>query len=455
MGISIVDNFDYLGKKPLDGRRIKPTIADMLSIAEYDLPKGFKCFVVSEWKDYIFNPEWDDNGTTGKWRVWSGSGGDESDGKIKIDENDSNPDYISNKIDTATLEVDGGKIKVISIDGLVSTIDELNYIQGLDKNIMDYLSLVEKAMTFRGFLDDDAAIEAIAQGTPKPIEGDTYIVKSSASHGDQPTYFTWAEKKDTDPKEYEFVAWPVPSGGGSEVIEREDGVTEEFGDIKKGMSLKDMTTKQVIEKMFWKYYAPEIGISISPSTTIYEKNVDTVNSLTITAKVKKNSENITWVKFYVAGTEVHKDETEISSATKDVTYTYTTPISDTTTIKVECADKTGKTVDKSTTITWTEKGYYGFVANGIVVDEASIKTLQHTTLNTVKTATFNGITCNDSKVVYAYPQSRGNLTQIEDANGFKYLDSFNKESISVDGVTYNVYVMKDAMSVTNGVLKFT
>ena len=53
-----------------------------------------------------------------------------------------------------------------------------------------------------------------------------------------------------------------------------------------------------------------------------------------------------------------------------------------------------------------------------------------------------------------YPSNLGDLTSIKDANNFEVLNSFTKLSSKLNKLTYNIYVMTDTASLSNGTLIF-
>jgi hypothetical protein len=53
------------------------------------------------------------------------------------------------------------------------------------------------------------------------------------------------------------------------------------------------------------------------------------------------------------------------------------------------------------------------------------------------------------RVAYIYPKSFGELTSIKDANGFDYIDSYTLSTSIFNNVEYNVYVMKDQVTINN------
>jgi hypothetical protein len=89
--------------------------------------------------------------------------------------------------------------------------------------------------------------------------------------------------------------------------------------------------------------------------------------------------------------------------------------------------------------------YYGAVA-AAPVDKAGIVVLTKSVKNTkALTTTFN---LSNQKSCYAYPASFGDLTSIKDSNNFEYLGSYTKTTVTVDGVSYNVYTLTDPVTST-------
>ena len=53
------------------------------------------------------------------------------------------------------------------------------------------------------------------------------------------------------------------------------------------------------------------------------------------------------------------------------------------------------------------------------------------------------------RIVYIYPKSFGELTSIKDANGFDYINSYTLSTSIFNNVEYNVYIMKDRVTISN------
>ena len=250
------------------------------------------------------------------------------------------------------------------------------------------------------------------------------------------------------------IITPNLKGGGSgssEVFDRTDLTAVTVGGLNSGSSVKNKTTKEVLESILFPYQKPTVSFSISPNTTVYESGT-TVSSIKFTISATKKSDIIQYIKVYDGSTLL----TTITSGVANggtFTYTYSCNITSNTTLKVEVSDGTS-TVSATKNITFANKSYYGFVADGTTVNETVIKALQNNVLKTSKALNYTGINCTDSKIVYAYPQNQGLLSSILDGSGFDYIDSYDCTNITVDGVNYNVYVMIDPTTLDGFTQKF-
>ena len=69
--------------------------------------------------------------------------------------------------------------------------------------------------------------------------------------------------------------------------------------------------------------------------------------------------------------------------------------------------------------------------------------------NTSRNCTFTSIFLDDEKFVYMYPSSFGEIQSIKDANNFEYIDSYTKERIKYNGIDYLVYILTDAVTISD------
>ena len=243
----------------------------------------------------------------------------------------------------------------------------------------------------------------------------------------------------------------LKGGGSSDKFTRDDLTAVTVGGLNSGSSVKNKTTMEVLESILFPYQKPTVSFTISPSTTIYESGT-TVSSIIFTINVTKKSNDIQSIKVYDGSTLLTTITSGVASG-GTFTYTYSCNITSNTTLKVEVSDGTS-TVSATKNITFANKSYYGFVADGTTVNETVIKALQNNVLKTSKALNYTGINCTDSKIVYAYPQNQGLLNSILDGSGFDYIDSYDCTNITVDGVNYNVYVMIDPTTLDGFTQKF-
>ena len=230
--------------------------------------------------------------------------------------------------------------------------------------------------------------------------------------------------------------------GGSERFDRTDKTSTTVGGLPAGSSVKDKTTKEVLESILFPYQKPGVSFSINPSTSVYEVG-NSIPNITFSINATKHSNNIENIKVYVGGTLVTTITDKVANG-GTFSYTYNTAIVTNTTFKVEVSDGTN-TVSATKSVTFTNKSYFGFLADGVT--DAVVKALQNNNLKTTKALSYNGITATNSKIVYAYPKSFGALSSILDGSGFEYISSYTRTEVTIDGVDYYVYTLTDPVTV--------
>ena len=171
------------------------------------------------------------------------------------------------------------------------------------------------------------------------------------------------------------------------------------------------------------------------SKTVYEKNIETINSCKFTWSTSMIPKSISL--------------TDCTIETSDTSYTYNKTISDTKTFTLSVTDSKNNVRSSSITFTFVYPFYYGTFTNSLT--EADIKNeVKLVELKNNKTLT---LTYNDMKVFYAYPKAYGELKSIKDGNGFEYLNDFNKEEMNINSIPYYVYKIKNKASVSQ--IKYT
>lgn len=229
------------------------------------------------------------------------------------------------------------------------------------------------------------------------------------------------------------------------VLEADLTSTTSIGSITGGKKYtKGTSLETIIRDILTTYQKPGVAVNTTPSTTLYDAVTDSLSSITISVASTKGTQDITTITFYVNGVEQNKITSGVASGgTFTYKHTFSTPQQTTFSVKAEVTD--GKTTASQTkTITFIGKSYYGLIEPDMdSITEDTIKSLNKTLKNT-KTFVYKNITCDFNKVVYAYPASLGNLASIQDeVNNFNYTDSFEKRTMDIDGISYNVYVLSE------------
>ena len=241
-------------------------------------------------------------------------------------------------------------------------------------------------------------------------------------------------------------------------ITRDITVNSEIGSYKPGDKIgagTDLT--DVIEKLVSKYQAPIVTVTLTPSTTLYEKGVDSVTGLKVLAQVTKKTNPISSIQWYINNSLVD----ELTSADGisnggNYTYTHNATISNDVTIKVVVTDSENKTVTKEIPIKFVGMSYYGILPKSTVSPTVDEITNMNTILKDTKKFVYSGITTSLGKVCIAYPSIFGALTSIKDlVHNIDYSgDTFVKSTITINNLEYYCYIQKNAVGVTNGELTF-
>ena len=71
MSLNIGDNFNFGGKKSLDGRQDQLTIASLKQLEESTIPNGFICFVEEDGNNYQYKESNEVDATLGRFRLFA------------------------------------------------------------------------------------------------------------------------------------------------------------------------------------------------------------------------------------------------------------------------------------------------------------------------------------------------------------------------------------------------
>ena len=187
-----------------------------------------------------------------------------------------------------------------------------------------------------------------------------------------------------------------------------------------------------IKKLMDKAFPFTVKVSIDKA--LAKKGTSQPVKVTITPKIGDDNTNVD--EIMINGAEHHGATPYVYSATATATTTYNVRVS-----------KENRTAQGSATITFVNPSYDGAVAANFTATEANIKALTET-LRSGKggTRTFN---LNNQKACIAYPKAFGAATGIKDANGFDYLASYTRSELNVNGELYYVYLLTNAVTITD------
>ena len=209
------------------------------------------------------------------------------------------------------------------------------------------------------------------------------------------------------------------------------GIAKGYTPPESGVEVKDM-----IDKLLHPYVAPS-GITAQMLPTnggVVEKG--TTQTITgVKVSWTAGSASVMQIDVKNGSTTLKSINGGVSSPT---TVTWDNPLSVTTDtqLTVVLTDATGKTYTASTgKYTFVSPYYYGAVAASVTSPTASNVTALNKKIEAKGNKSYN-FTCNNQKMVYAYPKSYGALSKILDANSFDVTGTFTRSEVTVGAVSY-------------------
>ena len=148
------------------------------------------------------------------------------------------------------------------------------------------------------------------------------------------------------------------------------------------------------------------------------------------------------------GTSINPDSQNINNvsiANNLKTFTYNNVTTNTDyNITVEYNGLTASDIKK---VEFVNPSYFGILNVDTDITERNIKILTEIIKKT-KSYSSSTVTLNNQKTCYAYPKAFGNLTSIKDSNNFEYLNSYSLSELTINNEIYNIYILKDAVSIS-------
>lgn len=223
--------------------------------------------------------------------------------------------------------------------------------------------------------------------------------------------------------------------------------TSALGGIPKGTTFDNKPIKEILDDLLYPYVEFSASISTNPNGGTYE-NGTSQNVSTATVSITLGSKQITSIKVLDYSDNVLAEKT--SGITTSNTFTLNKSVTSNTNFKAIVTDGTTSKTVTSGTFTFVNPYYYGSINEGVTLTESLIKGLTKS-VSSKGSKTFT-ITMNQQKAVFAYPSSYGNLTKILDENSFNVTDTFVKNTLTINGVSYYVYVLNTPATST---MKYT
>ena len=107
-------------------------------------------------------------------------------GKIKLNVEDA-LDYLNNKIDNSTIQIENNKLVVKNLDGLTIPVETINLLQGVSSNIQEQIDGFTQAFHLLGAKNTKVDLEAIADMQV----GDSWIINVDESQENVRDWYTY------------------------------------------------------------------------------------------------------------------------------------------------------------------------------------------------------------------------------------------------------------------------
>ena len=230
-----------------------------------------------------------------------------------------------------------------------------------------------------------------------------------------------------------------------------------LGGIPAGADLNNLTVREILAKLLYPYVAPVVSATGTPNGGTYEKG-DNKEITNVRVSVTKKSERIAKVEVFDGSTSLGIKEGDEVASGGTFNFTVSVPVNSVNKqLTAKVTDASNKVVSANTgAFNFVYPYYVGVIAEDAVIDEALIKGLEKKVeAKENKTIAY---TCNNERMVFAYPKAYGALKTVIDPNNFDVTGTFTKQEVSITGLdgtaqAYYVYV-NGASTVENFNMKF-
>jgi len=229
---------------------------------------------------------------------------------------------------------------------------------------------------------------------------------------------------------------------------------DKFGGIAAGSDLNGMTTHEILNQLLYPYIAFTINSSSrsAAAATLENGASQTLNSATIS--VTKKSKPITSIKLLNGSTVLEEKTGDAVAAGGTITFSnlgITVTKDNNPNLKFTVTDGTTSTDKNVGASTFVYPYYMGECAADATIDEVLIDGLtKKVESKGNKTVTHS---CENGRMVIAYPKAHGVLKSILDPNNFETIGDYTRSEVSVtglDGTTQTYYVYASGAATVSG-----
>lgn len=224
--------------------------------------------------------------------------------------------------------------------------------------------------------------------------------------------------------------------------------TVALGGIPKGYvpPASGVEAIDMIDKLLHAYVAPVVTASASPKNGGTFEAGTSQSVTAVTVNITMGSAEIKKIEVFDGSTSIGSLASGIVAGANTVTLTNPLAVSSNKQLSVTVTDNEDKTVTAKTgSFTFVSPYYYGAIAADATPTAALVKAA--TKLVQAKGNRTLAYTCDNQKMLFAYPKSYGALKKILDANSFDVTGTFTRAEVTVDGVAYYAYT-NDASTVS-------
>ena len=239
-----------------------------------------------------------------------------------------------------------------------------------------------------------------------------------------------------------------------DVFETDILTVNALGGIAAGADLNGMTTHEILNTLLFPYVAFTLGSTsrTAAAATLENGATQTLNSASIS--ITKKSKPITSVKLLNGSTVLGEKTGDEVAAGGTITFSnlgITVSKSNNPNLKFTVTDGQTSTDKNVGASTFVYPYYQGECAADATIDETLIEGLtKKVESKGAKTVTH---TCENGRMVIAYPKAHGVLKSILDPNNFETIGDYTRSEVSItglDGTAQDYYVYASGAATVNG-----